>query len=107
MLENGIVSIFTPDKAGDGFVKRGSFGAWIHHKKILRDTGNGVRSCDKFDVRIAIDKVECIEPGDLIAFAEIGSEEFSASECRRIAEVCENRFGASPHWHLEAEYEYR
>lgn len=107
MRENGIVSIFTPDMTGDGFVKRGSFDAWIHRKKRLRNTGNGVRVCDKFDVRISADKVECIEPGDLIAFGEMGTEEFSATECRRIAEVCENRFGASPHWHLEAEYEYR
>ncbi len=107
MLENGVVSVFTPDKTGDGFVKRGSFGAWIHRKKRLRNTGNGVRVCDKFDVRIDIDKAECIEPGDLIAFGEVGLEEFSAAKCRKIAEVCENRFGTSPHWHLEAEYEHR
>ncbi len=107
MLENGIVSIFTPDPAGENFVKRGSFGAWIHRRRRLRDTESGVRFCDKFDVRITIDKADCIKRGDLIAFDEVATEDFSVAKCRKIAAVTENRFGNFPHWHLEAEYEYR
>ena len=90
MITNGVVSIFTLDDSEENFVKRGSFDAWIHHKKRFRNIENGVRLCDRFDVRIAIDKAEQILPGDMMAFSDVAMEDFSVAKCRKIAVVTEN-----------------
>ncbi len=107
MLENGVVTLFSLDSDGGDYVKYGTYPAWIHCKKRLRSTEKGVYFRDNFDVRIDHGQVKKISVGDLIYFGEMSQDEFSVAECRRVAVVAENNFGTTPHWHLQAEYEYR
>ncbi len=107
MLENGVVTLFTLSPDGEDYTKCGTYPAWIHCKKRLRSTERGIYFRDNFDVRIEHKLINQISLGDLIYFGEISQDEFSVAECRRIAVVAENNFGGIPHWHLQAEYEYR
>ena len=107
MLENGGVTIFALGSDGEDYVKCGTYPAWIHSKKRLRSTERGIYFRDNFDVRIAHKLIRRVSVGDLIYLGEMSQEEFSVAECRRIAVVAENDFGITPHWHLQAEYEYR
>lgn len=107
MLKNGVVTLFTLSPDGDDYVRCGTFPAWIHCKRRLRSTERGVYFRDNFDVRIEHGLVERVSVGDLIYFGEMSQEDFSVAECRRVAVVAENNFGTMPHWHLQAEYEYR
>ena len=107
MLENGIVTLFSLDDEKESFVRKGSFPAWIHQNKRLRNNENGVYFRDSFDVRIGLELLDDISVGDLIFFGEWTDEEASVSECKKIAVVVKNDFGERPHWHLQAEYEYR
>lgn len=107
MLKNGVVTIFTLDPKGERFVKKGVFDAWIYHQKRLRTNENGVYCRDSFDVRIALCLVDEILEGDLIYFGGLDEADFAVAKCRRVAVVGKNCFGANPHWHLQAEYDYR
>ena len=107
MLENGVVTLFEQSPDGEDYKRCGTYPAWIHLKKRIRSTENGVYFRDNFDVRIEHSLINQIAVGDLIYFGEMSQEEFSVAECRRVAVVAENNFGATPHWHLQAEYEYR
>ena len=107
MLENGVVTLFvlSPDK--EDYELCGTYPAWIHRRKRLRRTDGGIYFRDNYDVRIERRFLNRISVGDLLYFGEMGNENFSVAECRRVASVTENNFGGSPHWHLQAEYEYR
>ena len=107
MLKNGMVTLFTLSPDGEDYVRCGTFPAWINCKRRLRSTERGVYFRDNFDVRIEHGLVERVSVGDLIYFGEMSQEDFSVAECRRVAVVAENNFGTMPHWHLQAEYEYR
>ncbi len=107
MLENGVVTLFTLSPDGEDYVRYGTYPAWIHSKKRLRSTGKGIYFRDNFDVRIEHKLIKSVSVGDLIYLGEMSQEDFSVAECRRIAVVAENDFGGTPHWHLQAEYEYR
>ena len=107
MLKNGVVTVFTTDSQNERFVKRGVFDAWVYRKKRLRTNENGVYCRDSFDVRINLSLVEEIIEGDMIYFGQLDEEDFAVEKCRRIAVVGKNCFGANPHWHLQAEYDYR
>jgi len=106
MRTNGIVTIFKKDSIGETFVKMASVPAWIHKSERIRSTANGVYRRDSFDVRIDLGLAEKISVEDLIFFGKLDVENFSAAKCRRIAVVTKNQSGQSPHWHLQAEYEY-
>ena len=106
MPENGVVTIFSFDRAKDEFVKKGVFRCWVRRMKRLRNTSRGEYCCDNFDVRIALGNVDEINVGDMIYFGHM-NQGFSMEKCRKIAVVSKNDFGRNPHWHLEAEYEYR
>lgn len=105
MLTNGEVTIFCPDKGQEEYVVRATVPAWVRHQMRLRNQVNGVRRVDTFDIRIRLDLVECIEPGDIIFFGK--ADVADLGRCRQIAAVRKNSYGSMPHWHLEAEYVYR
>lgn len=107
MLKNGVVTLFTLGPDGEDYEKCGTYPAWVHSKKRLRSTERGIYFRDNFDVRIERSLIEHISVGDLIYYGEMSRKDFSVAECRRIAVVTENNFGGIPHWHLQAEYEYR
>lgn len=107
MLTNEFVTIFTFDDEKDDYVKKGTFRAWVRRMRRIRNMKKGTYFCDNFDVRIERDAVDEVNVGDLIYFGDMREEEFSLSQCRKIAVVSCNSFGRIPHWHLEAEYEYR
>ena len=107
MLKNGVVTLFALSPDGEDYKRCGTYPAWIHCKKRLRSTEKGIYFRDNFDVRIERKLIKCISVGDLIYFGDMGQDEFSVAECRRVAVVAENNFGSTPHWHLQAEYEYR
>lgn len=107
MLENGVVTLFALSPDGEDYTKCGTYPAWIYRKRRLRSTEKGIYFRDNFDVRIEHKLAERISVGDLIYFGEMSQEEFSVAECRSVAAVAENNFGGTPHWHLQAEYEYR
>ena len=105
MLTNGEVTIFCPDENQEEYIVRATVPAWVRHQMRLRDQGNGVRRVDTFDIRIKLDLVDCIEPGDIIFFGK--TEVADLKRCRQVAAVRKNAYGSVPHWHLEAEYMYR
>ena len=107
MLLNEVVTIFSFDKEKDDFVKKGSFNAWVRRMKRIRNMKRGTYFCDNFDVRIPKDDIDEINIGDLIYFGVADEKDFSVEKCRKIAVISCNSFGRNPHWHLEAEYEYR
>ncbi|MBE7024234.1 MAG: hypothetical protein E7412_07210 [Ruminococcaceae bacterium] len=107
MRENGVVTLFTLDEKKESFVKLGVYPAWIYHKERLRNTEKGVYKRDNFDVRIKHDLLERVSLGDLVFFGELPKQEFELSQCRRISAVSENNIGSCPHWHIQAEYEYK
>lgn len=106
MRKNGFVTIFTADGKGD-FRIRTTCPGWIYRKHRLRNIGGGVHLCDNFDVRIPLDALESVAVGDLICFGKLTQAEFAPGLCRKVASVSRNNFGSQPHWHLEAEYQYR
>ena len=105
MLTNGEVTIFCLDECQEEYIVRATVPAWVRHQMRLREQGSGVRRCDTFDIRIELDLIECIEPGDIIFFGR--TEAADLKRCRKIAAVRKNDYGSVPHWHLEAEYMYR
>lgn len=107
MCENGFVTLFSPDSEREKFVRTGVFPAWIYHKERLRNTEKGVYKRDNFDVRIKAELVEDISLGDLVFFGEMSEQDFELAKCRRISAVAKNDFGGCPHWHIQAEYEYK
>ena len=107
MLKNGVVTLFSLDADEEKFVRKGCYPAWIHQNKRLRNNENGVYFRDSFDVRIESELLDDVNVGDLIFFGEMAEGKFSVSECRKIAVVVKNDYGENPHWHLQAEYEYR
>lgn len=107
MLLNGIVTIFSFDRDKDDFVKLGTFNAWVRRMKRIRNMRKGTYFCDNFDVRIPFADVSKINIGDLIYFGDMDEKDFVLEECRKIAVISCNSYGRNPHWHLEAEYEYR
>ena len=107
MSSNEIVTIFSFDKAKGEFVKKGTFPAWVRRMRRLRNSKRGTYFCDNFDVRIALELVEEIDAGDLVFFGKPEDGEIRLDKCRKVAVVSKNAYGINPHWHLEAEYEYR
>lgn len=107
MLKNGVVTLFTLDAEGKTFVKKGTYPAWVHKKSRLRNTEDGVYGRDSFDIRIELGLLTEVTVGDLVFFGEMTEEDFSVADCRKIAVATQNNFGNNPHWHLQAEYEYR
>lgn len=107
MLQNGVVTIFVLDAEGENYVKKGVFPAWMHSKKRLRTNSVGVYLRDNFDVRIGLDCLDEVSVGDLVFFGEMSEADLDVARCGRIAAVGRNDFGSQPHWHLQAEYEYR
>ena len=107
MSENEIVTLYSFDKETGDYVRKGAFPAWVRRMSRVRNMRKGTYFCDNFDVRIAKDKVDEVNVGDLIFFGELKNEDFTVTKCRKIAVVSPNLFGLTPHWHLEAEYEYR
>ena len=107
MLENGVVTIFAQEAKGGDLLKVVCCPAWVHKKERLRSKADGVYRRDSFDVRIDLKHVKNVSAGDLIFFGEMEQNDFSAHKCRRIATVAKNEAGSFPHWHLQAEYEYR
>lgn len=105
MLTNGEVTIFCLDEGREEYIVRATVPAWVRHQLRIRNQGSGVRRVDTFDIRIALDLVECIEPGDMIFFGK--AEVADLKRCRQIAAVRKNAYGSVPHWHIEAEYMYR
>ena len=107
MRENEVVTIFSYDRRKGDYVRKGVFDAWVRRMGRVRNTRKGTYVCDNFDVRIGLNKVDEINVGDLIYFGELKESEFNVVLCRKIAVVSCLNFGRNPHWHLEAEYEYR
>ncbi len=107
MCVNGVVTLFALDADGESFVRRGEFPAWIYHKERLRNTEKGVYKRDNFDIRVERNILENVKTGDLVFFGKMNSEKPDISKCRRVSAVSDNSFGANPHWHFQAEYEYR
>ncbi len=107
MLENGVVTIFHPDRISGRLICLGTVPARVCKKQILRNDGAGTYSDDRFDIRIEIKHLQKVSPGDLVFFGRAESSCVRKSECRRIESVTENNFGTNPHWHLAAEYRYR
>ena len=107
MPVNEVVTIFAYDREKADFVRKGTFSAWVRRMQRLRNTSRGTYYCDNFDVRISTDVLDLVNAGDLIFFGTLTEDEFAVEKCRKIAVVSCNRFGVNPHWHLEAEYEYR
>ncbi len=107
MIENDKVTIFAYSADVGDYVKKKTVPAWVRRMRRMRNSGNGVYFCDNFDVRIRLELIDQVSIGDLIFFGELKDNEFSVDKCRKIAVVAENSYGLNPHWHLEAEYEYR
>lgn len=107
MLTNEVVTLFAYDREKDDFVKKGTFDAWVRRMRRIRNMRKGTYYCDNFDVRIDRNAVDEINVGDMIYFGILDGESFSVDKCRKIAVISCNNYGRKPHWHLEAEYEYR
>ncbi|MBR5155164.1 MAG: hypothetical protein IKW62_01605 [Clostridia bacterium] len=107
MRNNGVVTIFRPDKSALGLTCLGTVPAWTSRKMIARNDGAGTYNDDRFDIRVGIEHLPDVRTGDLVFFGRAESACVKASECRRISSVTKNSFGTTPHWHLAAEYRYR
>ena len=107
MLTNSTVTLFRPESSGGDFKKLGEYAAWTQRKQRIRNTSDGIYFCDNFDVRIPLGLISLVEVGDLICFGSLAEEEFRPEKCRKVAVASENTFGSNPHWHLEAEVQYR
>lgn len=107
MITNGVVTVFSPDRSTGRLLCKGTFPAWTHCEKRMRNDGAGVYSDDRFDVRIQLGCVEDISIGDLIFLGRAEAGCVQTGECKRISTVTCNETGSSPHWHLKAEYIYR
>ena len=90
-----------------GYEELGCCPAWIYREKRLKSQGLGERALDTFDVRIGLEDMPEILPGDLICFGETSDMDARPEMCSRIIGVRKNSFGSTPHWHLRAEYLYR
>lgn len=107
MITNGFVTLFCSTEPCGEFKRAGVFPAWIRRKQRLRNTAEGIFLCDTFDVRIENQHLKSVAVGDLIYFGELEESEFRPEKCRKVAAATENTFGTVPHWHLEAEVQYK
>lgn len=107
MVTNGVVTLFRAGEKGGDFKSLGSFPAWVQRKQRLKNTNEGFYLCDDYDVRIPQPSLENVAPGDLIYFGRLAEKDFRVEKCRKVAAATENAYGGSPHWHLEAEVQYR
>ncbi len=107
MIVNERVTIFAYSKEEGDYVKKKTVPAWVRRMKRIRNSQKGVYFCDNFDVRIEYGLIDAVNVGDLIFFGVPDNDELPIDKCRKIAVVAENTYGLNPHWHLEAEYEYR
>ncbi len=107
MLTNSTVTIFRFDPIRGEYKNLGSCAAWVYKQSRTRTDSGGTYSRDIFDVRIPCRPSYAISTDDLICFEQTDREMPDPESCCRIAAVTENRFGSFPHWHIEAENQYR
>ncbi len=107
MLTNSYVTLLRFDEASGEYTLIGCYSAWVHRQRRTRSEKGGTYSRDVFDVRIPHSVDGGILTDDLIYFGKVESALPAPAECSRIAAVTENRTGHCPHWHLEAENQYR
>lgn len=107
MRTNGIVTLFRFDEKVAEYARVGTFPAWVYRQTRTRATESGAHNRDVFDVRIAHKIEGGVHTDDLICFRRIDTSSPPMDECSRIAAAVENRVGLRPHWHIEAENQYR
>lgn len=106
MISNGFVTVFCVSEDKEEFKRKGPFPAWTYRNRRIKTEANGIRESDKFDIRISLEMLDDVCPGDLVFFGKTDTDADMA-RCRRVASVKRNSFGIRPHWHLETEYIYR
>ena len=107
MQTNGYVTLYRFDPSAGEYSSVGSFSAWIYKQERTRAEMGGVYTRSVFDVRLPLDAVKEICVNDLVRFEKCTTAPPELDKCYRIAAVTENKFGAFPHWHFEAENQYR
>ena len=107
MQTNGYVTHYKYDQLLGEYVFNGSFPAWIYSQERTRAERGGVYGRSVFDVRFPLSSVENICTDDLIRFEKCTDAPPCIEKCFRIAAVTKNSFGSFPHWHIEAENQYR
>ena len=107
MQTNSFVTLFRFDEASGEYSRIGSFAAWVYMQSRTRTDSGGTYPHDIFDVRIPCKIKGGVKTDDLISFEKTSAASPVIGECSRIAAVTENRIGSCPHWHIEAENQYR
>ncbi len=107
MLTNSKITFFGFNKAHGKYENCGCHPAWVQKKERIKNSDFGVRKCDRFDVRVSLTYDLSVTVGDLIYFGEQTATYPELSKCVRISGITKNNFGSEPHWHFEAENEYR
>lgn len=104
MISNSCVTLFRYSPSGGGYVRLGTYPAWVHRRAKLKSESGGAMSRDGFDIRIDAARLGEACVGDMVYFGT--ANEFDAAVCRRVDAVSDNRFGSAAHWHLRAEFDY-
>lgn len=107
MLVNSYVTLMRFDETSGEYVCIGTYSAWVHRQRRTRTEKGGAYSRDVFDVRIPHRIDGGIAPDDLIYFGLSNSVLPTPNQCSRVAAVTQNSIGSCPHWHVEAENQYR
>lgn len=101
MLTNNTVTILRYAEETDTYETAIVCKAWVFCKKANAFSVKGDETADTVHIRIKLDSIQCVNVGDLVYIGTYNHKTDSFAECRKVARVTKNNFGAVRHWHIE------